>query len=393
MANYKVTDTQLSGIADAIRSVTGTSDPIVFPSGFVSAVQDIPSPSGSIGISANGTYNVMSYASAVVDVPVPSGSISISQNGTFDVSSFASAVVNVEGGSAVLESLTVSQNGHYTPSTGVDGFNDVVVNVSGGGGGSNDNFKIAVGDMSGSIYDTEVSNVGSFAFISRNSNTGKALTGVEMTAVVAIGNSAFAYCSSLTTASFPSCTSIGVYAFLSCINLVDVNLPSCANVLEGAFRNCHRLTAISLPLCTFIGSSAFSSCSRLTVANLSLCKKIDAGAFMSCSSLAAVNLTACESIASSAFYECRALSEIFLPKCSFIGFNAFNWCASLARVVLLSASVVSLVSTATFNNTPMQKSSFIGDFGSIYVPTSLVDAYKSAANWSAFSDRITAYTE
>lgn len=39
------------------------------------------------------------------------------------------------GGSAVLEHLSVTQNGNYTPGAGVDGFDQVTVNVSGGGGG------------------------------------------------------------------------------------------------------------------------------------------------------------------------------------------------------------------------------------------------------------------
>ena len=38
------------------------------------------------------------------------------------------------GGSAVLEHLSVTQNGTYTPGAGLDGFDQVTVNVSGGGG-------------------------------------------------------------------------------------------------------------------------------------------------------------------------------------------------------------------------------------------------------------------
>ena len=41
MADYIVTDTQLTGIADAIREKGGTSEPLVFPSGFEDAIGDI----------------------------------------------------------------------------------------------------------------------------------------------------------------------------------------------------------------------------------------------------------------------------------------------------------------------------------------------------------------
>ena len=42
-----------------------------------------------------------------------------------------------QGGSANIEALSVTQNGTYTASGGVDGYSPVTVNVSGGGGSSN----------------------------------------------------------------------------------------------------------------------------------------------------------------------------------------------------------------------------------------------------------------
>ena len=47
MANYIATDTDLTAVANAIRTKGGTSAQLVFPSGFVSAVEAIsttPSP-------------------------------------------------------------------------------------------------------------------------------------------------------------------------------------------------------------------------------------------------------------------------------------------------------------------------------------------------------------
>jgi hypothetical protein len=41
----------------------------------------------------------------------------------------------------------------------------------------------------------------------------------------------------------------------------------------------------------------------------------------------------------------------------------------------------------------MSDSTLTGAFGSIYVPASLVSAYKSATNWVTYADRITAIPE
>ena len=47
MANYLTTDTELTSIADAIRTKGGTQADLVYPTGFVSAINDIPTGGGS----------------------------------------------------------------------------------------------------------------------------------------------------------------------------------------------------------------------------------------------------------------------------------------------------------------------------------------------------------
>ena len=68
-------------------------------------------------------------------------------------------------------------------------------------------------------------------------------------------------------------------------------------------------------------------------------------------------------------------------------------CVTLTALYLLSTSVVTLANVNAFTNTPISESTLTGDFGSIYVPESLVSAYQSATGWSTYSARITAYME
>lgn len=48
MANYIATTEELTAVADAIRAKGGTSEPLVFPEGFVSAIGDIQSGGGGM---------------------------------------------------------------------------------------------------------------------------------------------------------------------------------------------------------------------------------------------------------------------------------------------------------------------------------------------------------
>ena len=73
----------------------------------------------------------------------------ITQNGTYDTTLNDEETVNVSGGgSAVVQPLSVTQNGTYNPPSGVDGYAPVTVNVS--GGGSFKGFEVYAADGNGS---------------------------------------------------------------------------------------------------------------------------------------------------------------------------------------------------------------------------------------------------
>ena len=203
------------------------------------------------------------------------------------------------------------------------------------------------------------------------------------TNATSIGIGAFMSCSSLSQVSLPICGYIGAYAFESCSSLTKISLPMCSYIGTYAFNSCSSLSQVSLPVCSYIGGGAFGYCSSLSQVNLPMCISVWATAFEYCTSLTQVSLPMCEFIRVRAFEYCRALSQVNLPICSYIADAVFRYCSSLSRITIGYSSVCSLYSTNVFDDTQITSST-----GSIYVPASLVDAYKSAENWSVYSNII-----
>lgn len=314
-------------------------------------------PSGTLEISENGVYDVYSYSSASVDVH-PSASLSETyiSNGNYNITGeFNGGVITVDvpAPQFVTETLNVSANGTYTPGEGVDGYSQVVVDVPIDGW---DQKNLTEGTNEIINLDNTASFVVSKAFIGK-----KTIQTVNLPYATSVGRSAFQSCSKLSQVSLPMCMTIGDDAFYFCISLTQVSLPVCTIVMNRVFTGCVSLKQVSLPVCSYIGDAVFDTCSSLTQ----------------------VNLPMCSYIGSMAFYRCRLLSQMSLPMCSYISNYAFDTCISLSIITIGYSGVCSLYNSNVFTNTQITSST-----GSIYVPTSLVDAYKSAPNWSYFSTQI-----
>ena len=161
-----------------------------------------------------------------------------------------------------------------------------------------------------------------------------------------IGSYAFAGCRNLTTASFPACTSIGGYAFNGCSSLATVSFPACMSISGYAFYNCFGLTTVSFPACTSISTYAFYTCRNLTTASFA----------------STVNL---------------------------IGSSAFRSCYKLISLYLTGVSKVPTLSAGVFSSTPIGGySASAGQYGSVFVPSSLYASFLKATNWKTISARI-----
>ena len=167
-------------------------------------------------------------------------------------------------------------------------------------------------------------------------------------------------------------------------SLQTLRLPNCTYISEGGFRNQKYLSDISLPNCEYIGNNAFLWCSYLTSIDfLPKCSYIGPQAFGSALSISTINLPECEYIDRYAFSGCISLGKVYLSKCSYLGFGAFSSCSVLSEITIYTSSVCTLDGIDVFAKTPI-----ISGSGSIYVPTSLVDAYKSANGWTNFASII-----
>ena len=163
-----------------------------------------------------------------------------------------------------------------------------------------------------------------------------------------------------------------------------INLDNSASfVASSAFQNNTTIQTVNLPYVTSVGSFAFTDCNVLTQVNLPMCSYIGNYVFYSCSSLIQISLPMCNFIGDYAFKNCSSLPQISLPMCSSIGYDAFYRCRLLSIITIGYSGICSLTSSGTFNGTQITSS-----IGSIYVPVSLVDSYKSAENWSYFSTQI-----
>ena len=199
----------------------------------------------------------------------------------------------------------------------------------------------------------------------------------------------------LTLVNFPACSYIGSYAFQMCQSLKDVSLPVCSFIGGYAFDTCQVLPYVNFPVCSYIGDYAFLHCQKISRVNIPECSSIGVQAFGYCSSLTSVNFPACSYLRNIAFIGCSGLvsasfgGNSIISKCTILS-SVFASCKSLINLTLRYSFVATLSNINAFNLTPMSVSALTGSFGSIYVPASLVDAYKSATNWATYADRITA---
>lgn len=118
---------------------------------------------------------------------------------------------------------------------------------------------------------------------------------------------------------------------------------------------------------------------EITADDLSGMSRINQYSFYQCKKLTKVIIpNGIISIGAYAFYNCTSIADINIPSSIInIASSAFYQCTSLTDIYLYPTTPPSLGNTYS-----------IPDTTTIHVPIGSGDAYKSATNWSSYSDRI-----
>ena len=381
-------DSDLTSVADAIRSKGGTSEALAFPAGFVSAIEAIEAGGGGGGggfveekdirfMDYDGTllysYSVDEFAAMTELPPLPEQKGLICQGWNWsleDIKAMGRAVnvgamyITDDGKTRIYITL---QDGRTSPMLGVCPNGTVTVDWGDGSepdvltGTSTSTVQWTPNHEYGKAGDYVISLTvdGEMGFLGSSSNNAytyilryssaadgrnrtyhNALQKIEIgDGVTRIGNYAFYYCHSLSSITIPDgVTSIGSSAFDSCYSLASIAIPDGVVSIGGyAFQSCCSLFSIAIPDGVTIGNYVFSNCYSLaSIAIPDGVVSIGSSAFSYCYNLSSVVIPdRVTSINSSVFKNCNGLSSITIPDgVTSIGSYAFSQCTGLSSIAI-----------------------------------------------------------
>lgn len=164
------------------------------------------------------------------------------------------------------------------------------------------------------------------------------------------------------------CDSFGHSALRNCTKLTTVDAPNAKNVADYAFYQCTALTDLSLPSAISIGQQVLYGCNKI--------KSLD---FPSVTTLS-----------QNALREAQYVETVDFPKLTSIPAQAFYGCRGLKALILRSETMVPLENTSAFTTCYRILGTKNAGFnpngekiGFIYVPSSLLEEYRNAENWSS----------
>lgn len=330
---------KLNAIGDAIREKTGKTDKLTLDE-MPNEIASIVSGGGTtpanpiikpLSVTENGTYTapdgVDGYSPIDVNVPIPDGYIvpsgikTITKNGTHDAREYASVAVNVP-----IPDGYIAPNGALNITE--NGIYDVTEKASA---------VVSIPEREIVLQDKTIEENGTYSADAGYDGLGQVTvnvsggTNTESEEVAALlGNT-------MTVLDNNLVTSLRTRICQAATKLITVNLPNVTSLGAYAFYQCSNLKTVTLPKLTSISTQTWYMCPKLEYAD---CGQLN-------------------SITAQTFASCTALKTLILRKTSGI--------CTLA------------------NNNAVSGSGIGKGTGYVYVPSALIDTYKTATNWSTFA--------
>ena len=279
MAEYLTNTTDLTKVASAIREKGGTSDPLVYPDGFVTAIQAIqtggsstPGTPGDITfydydgtIVTSWTLAELATKTALPDYPSHNGLICQGWNWSLADLKTANRKMNVgamyvtdDGKTRIYIHL---EEGRTSPVLGV--CPNGTVDIDWGDGTVHDT--LTGSDTSTAVYTSAHSYAAPGDYVIQLTVTGSMGFGSNGLLVYTSNsdNRNRVYRNAIRKVELGSgVTSIGGYAFRDCYSLSSITIPDgVTSIGDSAFGGCYSLSSITIPdSATSIGESAFIDC-------------------------------------------------------------------------------------------------------------------------------------
>lgn len=217
--------------------------------------------------------------------------------------------------------------------------------------------------------------------------TGNGITKIASEAVTSLREGACWGMTDITSISLPNLTTCGSYTFSGCSSVNEISLPNLVSCKNYTFSACKSLTKLSLPNLTTCGNYVFSGCSKLTelsLPNLTTCDSY----IVTGTPLTKIVLPKLKIMPNSIFNQAKSLKFIDTPALQTVnGMYCFTYCQCEMHWMLRQNTVIPMTSSAALSNSWFASS---GKPAYIYVPSVLIDSYKTATNWATYADRFRA---
>jgi hypothetical protein len=335
---------KLSAIGDAIRAKTGKSEKLTLDQ-MPTEIASIEGGGGTtpanpiiepLSVTENGTYTapagVDGYSPIEVNVPIPNGYIlpsgtkTITENGTHDAREYESVAVNVP-----------IPDGYIKPSGTLNitknGTYDVAEKASA---------VVSIPEREIVLQNKTIDENGTYTADEGYDGLGTVTVSVAGGTNTESEEVAALLSNTMTVLDNSLVTTLRTRVCQAATKLITVNLPNVTSLGAYAFYQCSNLETVTLPKLTTISTQTWYMCPKL--------EHVDCGQL--------------GSITAQTFASCTALKALILRKTS---------------------------SICTLSNANGVSGSGIGKgTGYVYVPSALIETYKTATNWSTFASQFRA---